>query len=232
MDKLNDDLLDDIVRIFCRLNILKELELNDETKFILEDPELDILLKQTEIRNLLEYLYENNSESISSEDKSIKPKKQSKSKYIKFNDVVGLCKRFDPVLLEKYDTPARNKLKEILGDFILDNPNIYEQDMIINSKTCKYKYLELQVCSSWIGKKFPFPKLYIFARKARYGKDTLFLTINKFLTRAYLFDADSIKDVKPRRVKKYSRMYVYDVPWHRAMPISLKDLDSDTIEMY
>ena len=144
-----------------------------------------------------------------------------------------MCKRFDPVLLEKYDTPARDKIKEILGDFILDNPNIYEQDMIINSKTkCKYKFLELQVCSSWVNDKFPYPKLYIFARKARYGEDTLFLTINKWLTQGYLFDAKSIKGVKPRRVKKYSRMFVYDVPWHRATPVYFDELDPETITSY
>ena len=231
MDIISDGLLDEIVSIYCRLGITEELLFESATD-ILEDQELDDLLNRKEIRDLLNYI-DKPIEKTEKIEKTDKPKKKkSKSKYIKFNNVVGLCKRFDPELLERYDTPARNKIKEILGDFVLDNPNIYEQDLIINSPTCKYKYLELQVCSSWVGKNFPYPKLYIFARKARYGKDTLFLTINKFLTRGYLFDAESIKDVKPRRVKKYSRMFVYDVPWHRAMLVYFEDLDRETIEMY
>ena len=51
-------------------------------------------------------------------------------------------KLFDEQLFNQYDKPPRRKLKEILGNFVSDNPNIYKQDLIINSKTCKYKFIE------------------------------------------------------------------------------------------
>ena len=153
-------------------------------------------------------------------------------KYIKYDSVPGLCKRFDKNLLDKFDAPARAKIKEILGEFVQDNPNIYEQDLIIVSPTCKYKFLELQVCTNWINQKFPYDYVYLYARKARYGKDTIFMTINRFLSRAYLFDYASIEGIKPKRIKKYSRTFVYHIPWRKALYVDLELLDKELIESY
>ena len=69
-------------------------------------------------------------------------------------------------------------------------------------------------------------------RTAKYGSDTLFVTLNKHLTRGYVFDADSFKDTEPKRLKKYSREFVYYVPWYKAMPVYLDTLDMETIELY
>ncbi len=52
------------------------------------------------------------------------------------------------------------------------------------------------------------------------------------MTKGYLFDAKSIGSIKPRRLKKYSREFVYDVPWHRVMKVSINDLNKETIELY
>lgn len=153
-------------------------------------------------------------------------------KYSKIDGVVGYHKKFDEGLLIKYDFPARDKIKKILGDFVSENPNKYEQDLLINSPTCKYKYLELQVCSNWVNEKFPHPNVYIYARKAKYGRDTLFLTLNRFLTRGYIFDGQSHEGVKPKRFKKYSRQFIYEIPWNRVMPVVLEFLDKEAIEMY
>jgi hypothetical protein len=159
-------------------------------------------------------------------------------KYYKDDAIPGMRHRFDQKMHTKYDIPAREKVKKALGNFVKDHPNPYKQDLIITSPTCKYKYLELQVCSSWITKiddkygTYPYKNVWVYARKSVYGNDTLFLTLNKSLTKGYLFDADSFKDVKPRRLKKYSREFVYDVPWHRVMKISINDLNKETIELY
>lgn len=162
-------------------------------------------------------------------------KKTLKSKYLPTSKVAGAHRRFSPYLHEKYDTKARNKLKQVLGDFITDNPDIYKQDFLINSDTCRYKYLEVQVCSQWIGSRYPWKTLWIFARKSVYLDDsnsTLFITLNNNLTKGFLFDVDSIKNVKPRRMQKYSREYVYDIPWHRVMTVHLNHFDKETVEMY
>lgn len=161
-------------------------------------------------------------------------KKVKRRKYIKKNsEFVGRQSRFCKKMFERYDTPARKKLKEVLGDYITDNPDIYGQDFLINSNTCKYNYLEVQVCADWINE-YPYSKVWIYERKSKYNYDstTLFLTFNKRLSRGYFFDIDSIKEVKPRRLKKYSREYVYDIPWNRIMEFGTSMLDKETVELY
>ncbi len=153
-------------------------------------------------------------------------------KYFDNKKIVGLHKKFDEKLHKKYDIPARNKIKEVLGDFINCNPNKFAQDFIINSDECKYKYLEIQVCSTWVNEKYPHKNVFVYARKSLYGPDTLFLTINKFNTRGYVFDANSFSDAKPRRLKKYSREFVYDIPWNKVMYVCIDNLDKETLELF
>jgi hypothetical protein len=140
--------------------------------------------------------------------------------------------KFSEKMHERYDIPARNKLIDILGDFIVEHPNPYKQDFIITSKTCKYKYLEVQVCSQWVNEIYPFENLWVWARKSVYNSDTLFITLNKSFKYGFIFDADSFKNVKKRRLKKYSREFVYDIPWNKIMKVSIDKLDKETIELY
>ena len=61
------------------------------------------------------------------------------------NKKIKLCgkkSKFNEKLYEKYDIPARQKIKEVLGDNICDNPDKYGEDMILLIDGCKYKYLE------------------------------------------------------------------------------------------
>jgi hypothetical protein len=145
----------------------------------------------------------------------------------------GKIHKFDKKLFKKYDIPARNKIKECLYPYIYDNPDIYGADMIIKSeKNIKYKYLELQVCTCWINEKFPFEKLYIWERKKKYNNDTLFITFNKDLSMGYLFDLSKVDKDKPRRIKKYSREFIYDIPWNQTMLIYTDTLTSDIIDEF
>lgn len=146
--------------------------------------------------------------------------------------IKGYRTKFNEKLHEKYDIPARNKLKETLGDYIIEHPNKYKQDFIINSNTCKYKYLEVQVCSKWINEIYPMNTLWVYARKSLYQNDTLFITLNNNLKYGYIFDADSFKNITPRRMKKYSREFVYDIPWNKTMKVFISQLDKETIELY
>jgi hypothetical protein len=146
---------------------------------------------------------------------------------------VGYTTKFSSKLLEKYDVPAREKLKVILQDFIQDNPNVYMQDFIINEKyKCKYKFLEIQVCASWVEDKFCFANLWVYARKTKYDKDTLFLTLSRDLKKGYLFNYASIKQDKLKRLKKYSREIIYDVDWDKALLVYIDTLDVDTMLFY
>lgn len=153
-------------------------------------------------------------------------------KYIFDNTLVGKHSAFNQELFNKYDIPARDKIKSVLADFVKDNPDIYQQDLVITDETYKYKYIELQVCVSWIGENFPYDNPYVYERKGRYDEDTLFITLNKSLTRGLIFDAKSFKNIKPKRLKKYSREFIYIIPWCQVMPIIIDTLTPDTIKLY
>ena len=147
------------------------------------------------------------------------------------NKVIGKIKKFDQKLYEKYDIPARTKIKEKLLEFVEDNPDIYKEDMLLKIPECKYKYLELQVCVKWINEKYPYDKPFVYARKKLFSEDTLFLIFNKNMTTGLLFDKKSLLD-KPRRLKKYSRHFVFEAPWHRILTVNIDDLDTETIKLY
>ena len=147
------------------------------------------------------------------------------------NLFIGKVKKFDQKLYDKYDIPARKKIQEILGENVADNPDIYNEDMILNIPNCRYKYLELQVCAQWIDDKYPYSKPYVYARKSKFSDDTLFLIFNKRMTEGLLFSRPSLIE-KPRRLKKYSRHFVYEAPWHRVMRINLDALTCETFELY
>lgn len=145
------------------------------------------------------------------------------------------CGKFKQKLLDKYDVPARDKVKDKLKDYVIDNPDIYQQDLIITGDTCKYKYLELQVCCQWVNHKFPFDTPYLYARKAKYytkDNDTLFFLLNKHMTSGYLFDVKSLENIKPKRIKKYSREFIYEIPWNRCLLVPMEDLSKEIIEIY
>lgn len=145
----------------------------------------------------------------------------------------GKINRFNADLYIKYDIPAREKVKDILKDFIYDNPDKYGADLVINSKKkCKYKYLELQVCTQWTKDKFPYKNIYIWERKAKYDNNTLFLTLSKDLSIGYLFDISKLDKEKPRRFKKYSRELVYDIKWNQVMLVYMKYLTKEMIEEF
>jgi hypothetical protein len=147
------------------------------------------------------------------------------------NKFIGKIKKFNQKLYDKYDTPARAIVKEILGDNVEDNPDIYNEDMILKIDNCKYKYLELQVCVNWIDEKYPYSKPFVYARKSKFSEDTLFLILNKAMTHGLIFDRKSLLDI-PRRLKLYSRYFVYEVPWYRVMRINLEVMSIETFQLY
>lgn len=143
----------------------------------------------------------------------------------------GHIKKFDQKLCDKYDIPARNKIKEILGEYIIDNPDLYGADMILNIPECRYKYIELQVCTTWIGEKFPHQLPFIYERKIKYENDTLFLVFDKNLKKGLLFSRKYVTD-KKKRLKKYSREFIYEVRWNYVMPIYMETFDKNELLKY
>lgn len=143
--------------------------------------------------------------------------------YIKLK---GKIKKFDSKLYDKYDQPARKIMKEKLGDCIIDNPDIYAEDMIINIPDCDYKYVELQVCANWIGKDYPYKNPFVYERKGHFSDKTLFIIFNRDMTKGLMFNKKSLEKT-PRRLEKYSRLFVYDVPWRCVVTFETEFLDKD-----
>ena len=136
-------------------------------------------------------------------------------------------------MFDKYDVPARDKIKSVLGDNVYDNPDIYGPDLIFKDDMIKYKYLELQVCAGWTEDRYPYNKLWIYERKGRYDTDTLLMTLNKDLTMCYIFDLGKVdfeKDI--RRLKKYSREFVYDIQWNQTLKIIIDNLNMEILKEF
>jgi hypothetical protein len=152
-------------------------------------------------------------------------------KYIYDPTIKGKHRAFSQEMFDRYDVPAREVIKKALNDFVIDNPDIYKQDFVINDIDCKYKFMEIQVCKCW-NDQYPYDKVTIYERKSHYGPDTLFLTLNNTLTKCLIFNVLNFKDMKPRRLKKYSREYVYDIPWCRILPVNICELEPDVVKLY
>lgn len=153
------------------------------------------------------------------------------SKYRTISGVQGKVPLFSQKMFNKYDVKAREVVTETIGDIVKDNPNVYEEDMIFTTKEVPYKYLELQVCADWKYKDFPYVSPYVYARKMRYSKSTLFMTFNSSFDECIIFDRSSICE-KPTRMYKYSREFIHLVPWYKALRVPIKYLSLRTIRRY
>ncbi len=160
---------------------------------------------------------------MENENKEIKEKKRYK--------LNGKIKKFDEKLYTKYDIPARELVKEKFGDLIEDNPDIYAEDMIFKDPKCKFKYLELQVCATWTQEKYPYELPFVYERKGHMDEDTLFMLFNQSLSRVMVFSIKGLKE-KPKRLKKYSRYWIYEVPWSCVMQTYTHLLSMDDIYLY
>jgi hypothetical protein len=142
----------------------------------------------------------------------------------------GKIKKFNQKLYNKYDTPARELMKEKLGNIVSDNPDIYAEDMLLNHH--KYKFIELQVCADWIeAAKYPYPEPFVFERKGHFSDDTLYIIFDRHFYNGLLFDKKSLEP-EPVRTKKYSRYYIYPVQWKNVLRFTVDDLNIDLIDLY
>ena len=157
--------------------------------------------------------------------------KYKKQKLIKLGNIAGKTKKFDQDLFDKYDGDARNIIKDKLTDLVCDNHDKFGEDLIFKCGDLPYKFIEVQVCSTWEDKLFPYRFPYVFARKMRFSDDTLFITFNKTFTEALMFSKKVISTV-PVRLKKYDREMIHYVPWSRVLRIDVDQLNLNNIKIY
>jgi hypothetical protein len=156
-------------------------------------------------------------------------KKKEKTRTIK--GIPGKVAKFDQKLFDKYDIEGRKLIKNILKDDIDDNPDIYGEDMIFNIKPFPYKYIEVQSYAMWDSDKFPYCNPFVYARKMRFSKRTLFIAFNRYFSELIMFGRKSISDI-PSRLKKYDREFVNFVPWKNSLRIKTCDLSINMIREY
>lgn len=159
-----------------------------------------------------------------------KNNKQKKREYRKIEGITGKVTKFDQTLYDKYDVGARNVIKHVLGNLIKDNEDQYGEDMIFTTKGFPYKYLELQVCAHWEDD-YPYELPFIYARKMRFSKRTLFLTFNRHFTKCIIFGREYVSDTLSR-LKKYDREHVHFVHWGKTMQLKTIDLTLNAIRRY
>lgn len=159
-----------------------------------------------------------------------KKNKQTKREYKKINGITGKVTKFDQKLFDKYDVGARNVIKHILGEAVKDNEDQYGEDMIFTIKKFPYKYLELQVCAYWEDE-YPYELPFIYARKMRFSKKTLFLTFNKLFTKCIIFGREYVSETLSR-LKKYDREHVHFVHWGKTMQLKTIELTINAIRRY
>ena len=158
----------------------------------------------------------------------IKKKPIKKAGLIKMRGISGSVKKFDKTLFDRYDTDARQMIKNILGDLVEDNKNKYGEDMVFTKKDFPFKYLEIQVVSLWEYNFFPYTLPFVYARKMRFSDETLFITFNKFLNEILIFEKRGISNV-PSRLKKYDREMVHYVPWYNTYRFKTANLSERLI---
>jgi len=160
----------------------------------------------------------------------IKPK-YKKASLTKINGIQGRVKKFDKKLHDKYDIDARQVIKNILGDDIKDNGNQFAEDMVFTIKPFPYKYLEIQMLSSWEGEVFPYICPFVYARKMKFSEETLFVTFNKFLSEMIIFSRERISNI-PSRLKKYDRELIHYVSWMKCIKIKTSEFSTRLIREY
>ena len=157
-------------------------------------------------------------------------KYKNKNKYKKLDGMIGKIKIFDKVLYEKYDKKSREVIKSIFKDDIIDNTDIYKEDMIVTTNKIPFKYIELQVYSEW-KTEFPYKLPFIYERKLKYSDDTLFICFNSTYDQLIFFSKKMISPIS-ERVKKYSREYINCVPWSNVVKTDITNLSYDLINKY
>ncbi|VBB18509.1 hypothetical protein YASMINEVIRUS_972 [Yasminevirus sp. GU-2018] len=156
---------------------------------------------------------------------------KSKQQYKKIGGMTGKIKVFDQGLYEKYDKKSRVIIKQKLGSAVKDNPDKYGEDMIVDSNRIPHRYIELQVYGRWVNDEFPYESPFIYERKMRFNKSTLFICFNASYSKLIMFSRDSVHP-KKYRVKKYAREFIHYVPWSKALTLDTDKLDLEIIRNY
>ena len=143
---------------------------------------------------------------------------------------IGKTRKFDPKLHAKWDIPARDIIINRFPKNSKENPDPYGEDMLFYHPDIPYKYIEVQVCATW-DTEFPYNMPFVYERKMKFSKRTLFVTFSKDFSQLIMFAKPFIEKT-PSRLQKYDRELVHLVPWNRARLMDTENFTIQNIKRY
>lgn len=143
----------------------------------------------------------------------------------------GEIKVFDQNLFDRYDKTSRVIIKKKLEGFVMDNPDIYGEDIIVTSDDIPYEYIELQVYGKWNSQNYPYFTPFVFERKMRLAESTLFICFSADYKRIVMF-SKKVLTKKKYKIKNYPQELIHYVTVGRAVFLNTEDLNVDVIKKY
>lgn len=143
--------------------------------------------------------------------------------------MTAVKKRFCKELYSANDSLARTAGKKYWSSFgyeVIDNPDKYGPDLIVNTKYEKF-YSEVEIKKVWSGSEFKYDTLQIPARKEKFtvlDMPCVFLVFNNEQTHAFVCSSQSLVDSPKVEVPNkyvYKGEFFYQVPVTSLLQVSL-----------
>lgn len=137
-------------------------------------------------------------------------------------------KIFDQNMKDFYEKIPRKIIKECLGNNVIDNRNIYGEDMIILNDNLRIDFIEIQVYGKW-RESFPYDKPFIFERKEKLDDNTLFVCFNYDYTKIIMFEK---KDLSSKSKHNIYNENIINVEWSDVYELSRDELSMQFLERF
>jgi hypothetical protein len=163
------------------------------------------------------------------QNKRLYSKKINKFSKLNYKYIDGKkIKVFDQKMKDYYENIPRKIIKECLGSYVIDNQNIYKEDMIILNDYLKIKFIEIQVFGKWKNL-FPYEKPFIFSRKLKLDENTLFICFNSDYTKIIMFEKN---DLSHKTTHPIYNEDIINVEWKDIYELSIEELNMQFLEQY
>lgn len=137
-------------------------------------------------------------------------------------------KIFDQNMKEYYEKIPRKLLKKCLGSNIIDNENIFGEDMIVLNDRLRIDFIEIQVYGKWKNE-FPYDKPFIFERKLKLDDNTLFICFNYDYTKIIMFEKNDLSEKTKHPTYDEN---IINVEWKDVYELNSDELNMQFLERH